>query len=121
VGPAIVLASCSPTEQDEATEKQLAEVLVEATQAAGILPNLTPEVAASLYGTDASAVCDAFDGGVTTPAANRLLGNPAHGRRVNVTDTAVVYAGLVIKTYCPEVLRDFAKAVEDVDPVEVNR
>jgi len=121
VGVAVVLVSCSSNEKNEATEKQLARQLVDATRAAGILPDLTPDVVAALYGTDASAVCDAFDGGITTPAANRLLGNPGHGRRVNVTDTAVTYARLVIETYCPEVLPDFDEAIESVDPVEVTR
>ncbi len=92
-----------------------------ATEAAGIFPRLTPDVVASLYGSDASAVCNAFDGGLSTSAANLLRGNPGHGRRKNITATAVTYASLVIQTYCPDVLPDFEAAVEDMDPVEVNQ
>ncbi len=117
----LALAACSTSAEDERTEQRLAEELVSSTQAVGILPKLNSDVAASLYGTDASAVCDAFDGGLSTSAANRLLGNPGHGRRNHITDTAVTYAGLVIETYCPAVLPDFEDAVKDVDPVEVNK
>ena len=79
------------------------------------------DVVASLYGSDASAVCDAFDGGLSTAGANRLRGNPGHGRRSNITTTAVTYAGLVIETYCPDVLPDFESSIEDIDPIEVTR
>lgn len=116
------LSACSSTsERDEANQRQLADQLVAATQAAGILPKLTPEVVESLYGTDARSVCDAFDGGLSTSAANLLLGNPGHGRRNTITTTAVTYAGLVIQTYCPDVLADFDEAVEDIDAFEVNQ
>ncbi|MGA9277611.1 hypothetical protein [Ilumatobacter sp.] len=118
---ALAVAACSSSDADEATEQQLAQELVDSTRAAGIQPELTAEIAAALYGTDASSVCDAFDGGLTTSAASRLLGNPGHGRRNNVTETAVAYAGLVIRTYCPDLLPDFAHAIEDVDPVDVTR
>jgi hypothetical protein len=118
----VALPACgSPSAEDEATEQQLAGQLVAATQDAGVAPRLTPEVAAALYGTDASPVCDAFDGGLSTASANRLLGNPGHGRRNNITDQAVVYARLVVETYCPDVLPDFDDAVDSIDPVEVTR
>jgi hypothetical protein len=110
---------CSSTsDADEATEQQLAEQLVTATQQAGVAPRLTVDTAEALYGTDASTVCDAFDGGTTTSADLILRGNTAQGRRKTITDEAVTYAGLVIQTYCPDVTPDFDEAVADLDPIE---
>lgn len=118
-----LLTACGSdgNETGGATSEELAEQLVEATQQAGILPNLTPEVVESLYGAAAPTVCDAFDGGLSTPAANLLRGNPGHGRRQTITTTALTYAGLVVQTYCPDVLPEFESAIQDIDPVEVDR
>lgn len=117
----LLAVSCSSTsDDDEATEQQLAEQLVAATEQAGVAPNLTVDVAESLYGTDASTVCDAFDGGTSTSADLILRGNLAQGRRKAITDDAVTYAGLVIQTYCPDVLSDFNDVVADLDPLETS-
>jgi hypothetical protein len=114
-------AACSSTsDEDAATEQQLAEQLVAATQAADVAPRLTVGVAESLYGTDAPAVCEAFEGGTTTAAELVLRGNLAQGRRKTITDDAVTYAGLVVQTYCPDVLPDFEAAVGDLDPFETD-
>src|SRR6186997_1511891 len=95
-------SACSSTSaSDEATEQALAEQLVDASHAAGVAPRLTVAVAESLYGTEAPAICDAFDGGLSTAEQNLLLGNPAHGRRKTITDDAVTYGRLVVETYCP--------------------
>jgi hypothetical protein len=116
---ALLVVGCSSTsDEDEATEQQLAEQLVAATQEAGVAPRLTVDVAESLYGTDAPAVCDAFDGGTSSAGDLILRGNVAQGRRKAITDDAVTYAGLVIQTYCPDVQSDFDDAVADIDPVE---
>jgi hypothetical protein len=115
----LVAAGCSSqSDAEQATEQQKAAELVAATQAAGIAPRLTTDVAESLYGTDASTMCDVFDGGLSTSAENVILGNPAQGRRTTVTDDAVVYGRLVVQTYCPEVLDDYEEAVADLDPFE---
>lgn len=114
----LALTGCS--KGDTTVADHHADELVAATRAAGVAPNLTPEVAAALYGDDAPAVCAAFDGGLSTPAANVLLGNPGHGRRKTITVEAVVYARLVIGVYCPDVADDFAAAVRDLDPFETN-
>lgn len=123
-GAAWVVAACG-SEADTgiggASAEQLAEQLVDATTAAGIVPALTPEIAEAMYGTEAPTVCRAFEGGLSTPAANLIRGNPRQGRRQTISTTAVTYAGLVVQTYCPDVLPDFEAAVRDVDPVEVTR
>lgn len=106
---------------DEDTAEQRADELVGKTQRVGIYPRLTPEVVESLYGTDASGVCDAFDGGLSTAASNLVLGHPGHGRRKAITAETIVYTGLVVETYCPELIADFKDAIRDVDPLEVNR
>jgi hypothetical protein len=116
------ITGCASTAaEDEATEQRLAAELVAATRAAGVAPKLTPEIAVSLYGTDATAVCDAFDGGSSTAARNVMFGNLAQGRRTNITDRAVVYAALVVDTYCPDVAADFKASIADLDPVRVTR
>lgn len=117
----MVGAACSGTDDaDAAQEQELAEQLVLETQQAGVAPRLTVDVAESLYGTDAPAVCAAFEGGTTTVGDLVSRGNLAHGRRKTITDDAVTYTGLVIKTYCPEVMGDFADAVGDLDLFEVS-
>ena len=115
----LVVSGCSSdSDDDEATEKALAEQLVIAAHDAGLAPRLTVDVAASLYGTDAPAVCDVFDDGLSTAEKNVILGNPAHGRRKTITDDAVAYGGLVVQTYCPDVLPEYEDAVADLDPYE---
>ena len=97
-------AGCGSDESDS-SEQALAEQLVAATQAAGVAPRLTVDTAKSLYGTDAEAVCKAFDGELSTSAKNQLLGRFGLSRRKTITDHAVTYGGLVVDTYCPEVAR----------------
>ena len=87
----LLVAGCSD-DSDDASEQALAEQLVDAAHAAGVAPRLTVDVAESLYGTDAPAVCDAFDGGLSTAERTLILGNPGHGRRKTITDDAVTYA-----------------------------
>jgi hypothetical protein len=112
-----LVAGCGSTARS-ATERDKAEQLVTKTRAAGVAPELTAETAESLYGDDASAVCDAFDGGLSTTGRLLLLGNPSGRRTKTITADAVTYARLVVETYCPDVLPDFDKEVSDLDPVE---
>ena len=113
--------ACSSTsDEDEATEQARAEQLVDAAHSAGVAPRLTVDVAESLYGTDAPAVCDAFDGGLSTAEQNLILGNPAHGRRKTITDNAVTYGRLVVETYCPDNLDEYDDVVADLDPFEAS-
>ena len=77
-------------------------------------------MAESLYGTDAPAVCDAFDGGLSTAERTLILGNPGHGRRKTITDDAVTYGGLVVQTYCPQHLDEYDDIVEELDPFETS-
>jgi hypothetical protein len=117
----VLPSACSSTsDSDEATEQALAEQLVDATHAAGVAPRLTVDVAESLYGTEAPAICDAFDGGLSTAEQNLLLGNPAHGRRKTITDEAVTYGRLVVETYCPDNLDEYDDVVADLDPFEAS-
>lgn len=113
----VAASACSSmSSEGAATERQLAEQLVVATQSANVAPRLTVDLAESLYGTDARSVCAAFEGGTSTSADLILRGNTAQGRRKAITDAAVTYAGLVVRTYCPDVLADYAAVVRDVDP-----
>ena len=112
-------AGCGSDETDS-SEQALAEQLVAATKAAGVAPRLTVDTAKSLYGTDAEAVCKAFDEDLSTSAKNQLLGRFGLSRRKTITDQAVTYGGLVIDTYCPEARERYDKVVADVDPFERN-
>jgi hypothetical protein len=85
-----------------------------------VAPRLTVEVAESLYGTDAPAVCDVFEDGLTTAEQNLLLGNPAQGRRKTITDNAVTYGRIVVETYCRDDLDDYDDVVDDLDPLEAS-
>ena len=115
----LVVSGCSSeSDADEATEQELAEQFVSAAHQAGLAPRLTVDVAESMYGSDAAAVCDVFDGGVSTAEQNLLLGNPAHGRRKTITDDAVAYGAIVVQTYCPDNLDEYEDAVADLDPFE---
>lgn len=117
IAVALVLVACDDDASSE--ERERAEQLVAAAQAAGVAARLTPEVAASLYGTDAAAVCDVVRDGVDTGGARLLLlGNPAQGRRRTITDDAVTYGRLVVETYCPDELANYDDLVADVDPIE---
>ncbi len=112
-----LLVACGSDEAGS-SEEALAQQLVDATAAAGVAPRLTVDVAEALYGTDAPAVCDAFDGGLSTTAKNILLGNPGHGRRKTITDDAIEYGRLVVQTYCPQFGADYDAVVADLDPFE---
>ena len=115
----LVLSGCSSTsDEDEATEKERAEQLVDAVHAAGLAPRLTVDVAESMYGTDAPAMCDVYDDGLSTAEKNVILGNPAQGRRKTITDDAVAYGAIVVQTYCPDSLDEYEDAVADLDPYE---
>ena len=114
----VVSACSSDSDADEAAEKDLAEQLVNAAHKAGLVPRLTVEVAASMYGTDAPAVCDVFDDGRSTAEQNLLLGNPYQGRRKTITDDAVAYGAIVVQTYCPDALPEYEDAVADLDPFD---
>ncbi|MFV0315821.1 MAG: hypothetical protein ACK5O2_02525 [Microthrixaceae bacterium] len=120
VAAAVCLGACSSS-GNSATAQSKAEQLVAATEAAGVAPRLNVDTAESLYGTKAPAVCDAFDGGLSTTAENILFGNPAHGRAKTITDEAVTYGRLVIEVYCPDELSDYDHAVEALDPIARNR
>ncbi|MET0911119.1 MAG: hypothetical protein ABWZ99_16755 [Ilumatobacteraceae bacterium] len=116
----LVLSACGSDATEEANEDALATQFVASVHAAGVAPRLTPDAAASLYGTDAPAVCGAFDGELSTSARNVLFGNLRQGRRKTITDDAVTYGRLVVETYCPDQLADFDLAVSVLDPFETS-
>jgi hypothetical protein len=112
-----VNAGCG-TEDENSSEQALAEQLVASTQAAGVAPRLTVDAAESLYGTDAPAVCGAFDGELLTSASNVLRGRLGLSRRKTITDEAIAYGALVVQTYCPEFTGNYDAVVADLDPFE---
>ncbi|MDX2381379.1 MAG: hypothetical protein QNM02_16655 [Acidimicrobiia bacterium] len=118
---AAVLSVAVGCSTDDETARAKAEEFVAATSAVGIAPRLTVGVAEALYGDDAAAVCDAFDGGLTSVERLILLGNPSGRRHKTITDHSIVYARLVIETYCPEQREHFRDEVEDLDPVESDK
>jgi len=124
VGVAIVSAVFAGWGSDDnasSEETALATQFIDAAHAAGIAERMTVDQAAALYGTDASNVCDAFDGDLSTSAKNVLFGNLGQRRRKTITDEAVTHSRLVIQTYCPDHLDSFDSAVKDLDPFEKTR
>ena len=124
VGVAIVsavFAGCGSDDDGSSEETALATQFIDAAHAAGIAERMTVDQAAALYGTDASNVCDAFDGDLSTSAKNVLFGNLGQRRRKTITDEAVTHSRLVIQTYCPDHLDSFDSAVKDLDPFEKTR
>jgi hypothetical protein len=116
---ALAAAGCGSTSAaDQAVEREKAEQLVSATQAAGVAPHLTVDLAEALYGTDAPTVCDVFEGGLTTAERNDLLGNPSGRRSKTITTDAVEYGRIVVRTYCPDELANYNKVATDLDPIE---
>ena len=112
IAATLILAGCGSTsDADQATETEKAEQLVAATQAAGVAPHLTTDLAEALYGTDASTVCDVFESGLTTAERNDLLGNPSGRRSKTITTNAVEYGRIVVQTYCPDELANYDEVV----------
>ena len=97
-----VFAGCGSDDDASSEETALATQFIDAAHAAGIAERMTVDQAAALYGTDASNVCDAFDGDLSTSAKNVLFGNLGQRRRKTITDEAVTHSRLVIQTYCPD-------------------
>ena len=118
VGCLLLGGGCGRSTADDAEARRKATQLVAATESAGVAPNLTVEVATSLYGTSAPTVCKVFDGGLTTAERNDLWGNPTGRRAKTITTNAVTYGRLVVQTYCPDELSSFDDAVTTLDPVD---
>lgn len=119
VGAVAFLASCSsssPAAESGAAAR--AETLVAAAQAAGVAQDLTPEVAASLYGTAAPQLCDVLAGGVGSAESVLLTGMTAGRRDKVITSDTVTFERLVVQTYCPDELSTYDALVADLDPVE---
>ena len=118
-GVAGLLVACSSTHS--AQEQADAQQLVSAAHSAGVAPRLTVGVAESLYGTSASQICDALDGGVSSAEALLLKGNPAGRRGKVVTDDAITYERLVVQTYCPDQLSTYDDLASDIDGTTTTR
>ena len=120
LGLGMVLAGCSG-DQDTAADTEArskAEALVAATEKAGVANGLTVDRAEALYGTSASHVCDAIGDGISTAEKLLLTGNPSGRREKLVTSDAVTYGRAVVKTYCPDELKNYEKLVADIDATE---
>ena len=117
----VLVAGCSSTSaKEQATEKADAQKLVSAAHSAGVAPDLTVEVAESLYGTSAPQICDVLKDGVSSAESLLLTGNPSGRREKLVTTDAVTYERLVVKTYCPDELSTYEDLVADIDPTETS-
>ncbi len=113
----LLLGGCSSS-GDTLDDAALAQQLVTATQAAGVAPGLTVDVAESLYDSSAPQICDALTGGVGSAEQLLLTGNPALGRTKVITSNAVTYGGLVVQVYCPDEAAPYADLVADLDPLD---
>lgn len=110
-------AGCSST---GAKERADARKLVSAAHSADVAPDLTVEVAESLYGSSASQICDVLDGGVSSAESLLLTGTPAGRREKLVTTDAVTYERLAVKTYCSDELSTYDGLGSDIDATETS-
>jgi len=110
-GAALALAITGCADIDEPTAASRAETLVEEARATGIAPDLTVDVAESLYGDSAPTVCGPLDDDpvsvLTWSRVNR------HMPEEQVTDL-VDYDRLVIDTYCPDLAGDYEELLDDL-------
>lgn len=121
-GIAVVASACSPrSDADQQDAEIKAEQLVEWLHGNDLAPRLTIDVAVSLYGTDAAAVCGVFENGLNSNEYLLLLGNPSNRRRKTVTEHSVAYTRHVIRTYCPDERAAFDNVVEPIDAIESGR
>jgi len=119
VGIVIGVSACAPrSDADQQDAEIKAQQLVESLQGTDLAPRLTTEIAVSLYGTAAVAVCGVFEGGLNSNEYLLLLGNPSNSRRKTVTEHSVAYARNVVRTYCPDEQAAFDDAVNSIDPIE---
>ena len=107
---------CGTDEEDEARTR--AAQLVAATRDAGLAPRLTADLAEWLYGADAEAVCEAFDGSLGSAARSLLRGNPGHGRPKAITTHSAEYVRVVVEVYCPARLDHVDAELDELDLLE---
>lgn len=103
-----LLAGCAST--DETAADQNAQALVAATQAAGIAPELTPEIAESLYEDDAPGICGPLEDNEL--GLVRFARIPLWGMPEEKTQDLVEYDRLVVETYCPDQLDRFNEVLD---------
>ena len=106
---AIGVAGCGADDSDSANAK--ADALVKAASAENLAPNLTNEVARTLYGDDGGRVC----GTLTRDSQPTVLGlgrTRIQSQPEEHVDDLVAYDRLVVKTYCPDELGQFNDLLE---------
>jgi len=122
VGATLAVSACSPrSDADQQVAEAKAEQLIESLQGADLAPRLTTDVAVSLYGTDAAAVCGVFENGLNSNEYLLLLGNPSNRRPKTVTAHSVAYTRHVVRTYCPNEQAAFDEVVEPLNAIESGR
>lgn len=118
----VVASGCSfRSDSDQEVAEAKAQEFIQSLQGTGLAPRLTSDVAVALYGTDAPAVCGAFDDGLNSNEYLLLLGNPSNRRAKTVTEHSVEFTRHVIRTYCPDQQGAFGDVVEAFDPIESSR
>jgi len=122
LGATLAVSACSPrSAADQQDAEAKAEQLVDSLQGAGLAPRLTTDVAVSLYGTDAAAICGVFESGLNSNEYLLLLGNPSNRRPKTVTAHSVAYTRHVIRTYCPNEQAAFDEVVGPISAIGSGR
>lgn len=108
---AVGSTGCGATDSDPANAK--ADALVSAASADDLAPNLTNEVARTLYGNDGGRVCGALERDeqptLLGMGRTRMLSQPDEH-----VDDLVAFDRLVVKIYCPDQLGRFDEVLEDL-------
>lgn len=107
----VILVGCG--ESSNKVAQQHANELVRATQSAGLALGLTPQIAVSLYGKNAHAICGPLkddEVNLVTLSRIQLWGTPS-----DKTDDLIAYDKLVVQTYCPDQLEEFEELLNDLN------
>ncbi len=104
-------SACGADDSRPANEK--ADALVTAARADDLAPNLTNEIARTLYGDDGGQVCGTLEHD-KQPTLVGLGRTRALAQPDEHADRLVAYDRLVVEIYCPEQLERFDEVLDDL-------
>jgi hypothetical protein len=107
------VTACAAEDNDEANVK--ADALVLAARSDGLAPELTNEIARTLYGDDGGQVC----GALKRDWQPTLIGQ-GHMRKLTSqpdehADELLAYDQLVVEIYCPDQLPRFEEVLDQLN------
>ncbi len=109
---ALGVSACGAADDSDPANAK-ADALVRAAKADDLAPNLTNEVARTLYGDDGGRVCGTLEHDEQPTLVGigraRILGQPDEH-----VDDLVAFDRLVVETYCPQQLQRFDEVLDQL-------